>query len=175
MYIFFIPILFLPLFEIIGFVVIGGKIGLGLTLLWLLCSTVLGLWLLQGRGAETLAHVKQKQEVETPFFAIREVFDTLCLFLAGVLLVFPGFISDFLAVPLLIAPLRHFFFRRLRDHPDGFIRRTFAQQGPGRTRHGSYYSETTIIEGEYTTAEKDDGTPPPHDASADKNNHLPPQ
>lgn len=175
MYIFFLPILFLPLFEIMGFVVIGGEIGLGFTLLWLLCSTGLGLWLLQGRGAETLAQVKKQQEVETPFFAIREVFDTLCLFLAGVLLIFPGFISDFLAVPLLIAPLRHFFFRRLRDNPDGFIRRTFTQQGPGRTRHGGHYTETTIIEGEYTTTETDNDAPPPPGTAEGKNNHLPPQ
>lgn len=175
MYIFFLPILFLPLFEIMGFVVIGGEIGLPLTLLWLLCSTVLGLWLLQGRDAETLAQVKKQQEAETPFFAIREVFDTLCLFLAGVLLIFPGFISDFLAVPLLIAPLRHFFFRRLRDNPDGFMRRTFSQQGPTHTRHGSSYTETTIIEGEYTATTDDNSAPPPAGTIEDKNANSPPQ
>ncbi|HEX2753481.1 MAG TPA: FxsA family protein [Alphaproteobacteria bacterium] len=173
MYIFFLPILLLPLFEIIGFVVIGGEIGVGMTLLWLLCSTFLGLWLLQGRGAETMAHVKQPQEAENPFFAIREVFDTLCLFLAGILFVFPGFISDFIAVPLLIAPLRHFFWRRMRDNPNGFIRRTFTMQGTERTRHGGY-AETTIIEGEFTTMNEDASTPPAQDVN-DRNNTLPPQ
>lgn len=162
MYIFFLPVLLLPLFEIIGFVVIGGEIGVGMTLLWLLGSTFLGLWLLQGRGAETMAHVKQPQEAENPFFAIREVFDTLCLFLAGVLFIFPGFISDFIAVPFLIAPLRHFFWRRLRDNPNGFIRRTFTTQDAARTRHGSY-TETTVIEGEFTTVSEDASPPPAQD------------
>lgn len=173
MYIFLLPFLLLPLFEIIGFVVIGGEIGVAATLLWLVCSTVLGLWLLQGRGAETMAHVKQPQEANNPFFAIREVFDTLCLFLAGVLFVFPGFISDFIAIPLLIAPLRHFFWRRMRDNPDGFIRRTFSTQGPDRSRHGSY-TETTVIDGEFTTVD-DSATPPPAQDVDGRGNHLPPQ
>lgn len=172
MYIFFLPILLLPLFEIIGFVVIGGEIGVGMTLLWLLVSTFFGLWLLQGRGTETMARVKQPQEAENPFFAIREVFDTLCLFLAGVLFIFPGFISDFIAIPLLVAPLRHFFWRRLRDNPNGFIRRTFSTQGPDRSRHGSY-TETTIIEGEFTTVNEDASPPPAQDVGRD--NNLPPR
>jgi|GEM_PF-533180 UPF0716 protein FxsA len=171
--IFFFPILLLPLFEIIGFVVIGGEIGLGLTLLWLLGATMLGLWLLRGRGAETLARVRKPQNAdENPFFAIREVFDTLCLFLAGVLFVFPGFISDFIAIPLLIAPLRHFFWRRLRDNPDGFIYRTFAAEMQGRNPRGGY-TETTIIEGEFTTVNEETTPPPASDARG--NNPLPPR
>lgn len=173
MYIFFLPFLLLPLFEIIGFVVIGGEIGVAATLLWLMCSTVLGLWLLQGRGAETMAHVKQPQETDSPFFAIREVFDTLCLFLAGILFVFPGFISDFIAIPLLIAPMRHFFWRRLRDNPDGFIRRTFTSQEPHRSRHGGS-PDTTVIDGEFTTVD-DTAAPPPAQDVDGRNNTLPPQ
>jgi len=172
MYILFLPILLLPLFEIIGFVVIGGEIGIGLTLLWLLAATFLGLWLLRGRGTETLSRVRQPQEAENPFFAMREVFDTLCLFLAGVLFVFPGFISDFIAIPLLIAPLRHFFWRRLRDNPNGFIRRTFSTETQNRTRHGSY-TEATVIEGEFTTVSEDAAPPPAQDIGHD--NTQPPR
>jgi UPF0716 protein FxsA len=161
------PLMFLPLFEIIGFVVIGGEIGVAGTLLWLLGSTMLGLWLLQGRGKTW----SQVQAPDDEFFAIQELFDSLCLMLAGLLLVFPGFISDFLAVPLVISPLRHWLFRRLRDNPDGFIRRTFsAHHMKGSSRHGGQY-KTTIIEGEFTSEDSTEAPPPP--ASGDNQTHLP--
>jgi len=167
MHVLLTPLMFLPLFEIIGFVVIGGEIGVAATLLWLVGSTMLGLWLLQGRGKTW----SQVQAPDDEFFVIQELFDGLCLMLAGLLLVFPGFISDFLAVPLVISPLRHWLFRRLRDNPNGFIRRTFsAQQTKGGSRHGSY-QKTTIIEGEFTEEDNTDTQPPP--PRGDNPPHLP--
>src|SRR3546814_13232743 len=44
---------------------------------------------------------------------VRELFDGLCLFAAGILLMTPGFFTDALALLLLLPPLRHLLAERL--------------------------------------------------------------
>ena len=119
MNIFFYIFVLLPLLEIAGFIVIGGKIGLGASLLWLIGAGMLGSWVLRGRGG-IWARV---QTADDDLFMVEGMFDALCLLVAGLLLVFPGFISDFLALPLLVPAVRGLIFRRLQKNPDGIIRR----------------------------------------------------
>lgn len=121
LYYFFLPLLLLPIFEIVGFVVIGGSLGAGYTLLWLAVATAGGVRLMRGRSHNLQEEAQILQD--DGIFVVQGMFDRLCLFIAGILLVFPGFISDFLAVPFLIAPLRHWIFKRQRDNPDSFLRR----------------------------------------------------
>lgn len=144
MNIFFKLFLLLPLIEIIGFIAIGGKIGLGWSLLWLIGAAVLGTYVLRGQGGVW----SRVQTADDDLFVVEGMFDAVCLLLAGLLLIFPGFISDFMALALLAPQLRHLFFQRLQKNPDGFIRRhaRFNQ----KTRHGGMTQETTIIEAEYT-------------------------
>jgi len=162
MNIFLTLLVLLPLFEIAGFVVIGGEIGLGTTLLWLLGSAALGVWVLRGQGGIW----SRVQTADDDLFVVEGMFDALCVLAAGLLLVFPGFISDFLALPLLLPPVRRLIFRQIQKSPDGFIRRNvrFSQT----TRHGGT-TETTIIEAEYS--EIDPAAPPPDNG----NYRLPPQ
>ncbi len=83
-----ILILLWPFIEIWGFVAIGAHIGAGLSILWVFASAFYGVRLLAARRAPA-----------TPF-------DELCRVLAALLLIFPGFISDFVALPLLWGPTR---------------------------------------------------------------------
>lgn len=139
MYIFFWPIIFLPILEIIGFVTIGAELGAGLTLLWLFAAGWFGFHLLQSRGRSAWARAQKAREDD--IFAVRDLFDGIAIFIASLLLIFPGFISDFLAVPFLLAPLRNWLFDTLGKNPDGPVRQ-FTKRAKARTR-------STTIEGEY--------------------------
>jgi UPF0716 protein FxsA len=102
----------LPLLEIAGFIVIGGKIGVGLSLLWVIASTFAGFYFLATMGTQTLQ--KAKKSVDADIYPFEEMFDGFCILLGGLLLIFPGFVSDFLALPLLIAPARRGIFKFLK-------------------------------------------------------------
>jgi len=106
-------IVFLPLLEIAGFIVIGGKIGVGLSLLWVVAATMGGACFLAAMGTQTMQ--KAKKSVAADIYPFEEMFDGLCILLGASLLVFPGFISDFLALPLLVAPARRGIFRFLKS------------------------------------------------------------
>jgi UPF0716 protein FxsA len=141
MYIFFMPLLFLPLIEIIGFLTIGAHIGLFWTLAWLCGSTVLGFYLLRIGGSGAWRRARQPGE---EVFLLEEAFDRLCLLIAALLLIFPGFISDFIAIPFLIAPFRRWLFGRVKSDPENIMRRGYRRWTDGE---GSSTQQT--IDGEF--------------------------
>lgn len=138
MYLFFWPFLFLPIIEIIGFVTIGAELGAGWTLLWIFGAGWLGVYLLQSRGQSAWARAAKAQEND--LFAMQDLFDGVCIFIASLLLIFPGFISDFLAVPFVLAPMRHWLFDKIRKDPNHAVR---------KYTKNTIYRRETIIEGEY--------------------------
>lgn len=153
MYIFFLPLIFLPLLEIFAFIRISSAIGLGFAFLWLAGATYLGFFLLRGRGPGTWSRVRKNAE---DVFTVSDLFDGICLSIGAVLLIFPGFISDFLAIPFLIAPLRKWLFGRLRDNPDNFVRRHTRPEAPRAGRPNN-----TIIDGEFRKIDNNDHLTPP--------------
>ena len=143
MYIFFMPLLFLPLIEIIGFLTIGAHIGFIWSLIWLTGSTMLGFYLLRTGGSVAWRRARTKDD---DLFAIQDAFDSLCVLIAALLLIFPGFISDFIAVPFLLAPVRHWLFGRAKSDPDSFMRRGYRSWSETKPRGTP---TQTTIEGEY--------------------------
>lgn len=143
MYILLWPILLLPVLEIVGFVTIGADLGVGMTLLWLFGTGWLGFYLLQSRGRSAWERAAKAQQDD--IFARRDLFDGIAIFIASLLLIFPGFISDFLAVPFLLAPLRNKIFDLIGKNPQSPFRKS-ASETVLRTARRT----TTIIEGEFT-------------------------
>ena len=93
-----------PLVEIGLFVVVGGQIGLGATLAWVLASGVFGVVLLRAemqRGAVMLRQGPGR-------VALREGASVSALFraLAAVLLILPGFLTDAIGLVLLLPPVQ---------------------------------------------------------------------
>lgn len=112
MFLFFL-IIFLPLLEIAGFIAVGGRIGVGLSLLWVVLDVVVGLSLLTGTGGITLRRAQQSTNDDA--YPFEEMFDGFCTIIGALLLIFPGFISDALALPLLLPPLRRGLFYFLKN------------------------------------------------------------
>ncbi len=95
----------LALVEIFTFAAIISEIGFFKTLgLWFL-SALVGGWLMQEQG---LATFKRAQDsFDRGVLPVDELFESLCLFAAGALLILPGFISDLFAFALLVPFIRN--------------------------------------------------------------------
>lgn len=146
-----ILVIFLPLIEVIGFIVIGGKIGVGLSLLWVMTDVIIGVTLLTTLGASALRKAATSAEAGT--LPVEEMFDGFCIIVGALLLIFPGFISDFMALPLLIPPVRHWIFLFLKQRHDNILNEL------NKTSQGFtyWYSEERSPDGSAVREHKDGG------------------
>ena len=93
-----------PLVEIALFVTVGSALGLGLTLLVVLGTGVLGVSILRGQGMQSAGRLREGMaSLRNPLAAAGS--DALRM-LAGVLLVLPGFLTDAMGLLLLIPAVR---------------------------------------------------------------------
>ncbi|PLL14696.1 exclusion protein FxsA [Tabrizicola sp. TH137] len=100
----FALLLLWPLIEIALFVVIGGWIGLWLTLLIVIGTGVAGVMLLQRMGLRNAERLRNEMgRMRDPLGAAGE---GVLKALAALLLILPGFLTDLLGVLLLVPPFR---------------------------------------------------------------------
>src|SRR3546814_6274569 len=94
----------MPLLEIAVFIEVGSAIGFWPTLA-LTCATAgAGSFLLSAQGLATL--LRARAQLDQGQLPAREMFDGVCLVLAGGLLVLPGFVTDTLGLLLFFPPCR---------------------------------------------------------------------
>ena len=94
--------------EISLLVEVGSALGVLPTLLLLIVISFVGLWFVKLRGAYTLMAVRQQlAKGELPTDA---VINAMLFILAGILLIIPGFLSDILAV-LMVLPITRTLFK----------------------------------------------------------------
>lgn len=107
-----ISFLALPLLEIALFIVVGRAIGVLPTLALVLLAAIAGALLLRQQGLGVLSRMRSSVSAAT--VPGEAVFDTMALGLAAVLLVLPGFLTDILALALLVPAVRRALFSALR-------------------------------------------------------------
>lgn len=111
-----------PLIEVGLFIEVGGALGLWPTLGLSVLTAVLGLWLVRLQGFAVVTQARgQLERGELP---ARELFDGICLALAGGLLLLPGFATDLLGALLLLPPVRAWLFARSRLRAERLRMRT---------------------------------------------------
>ena len=104
----------IPLIEIAVFIEVGGYIGLWWTLAIVVGTALGGTYMLRRQGLNTLQRAQQQMaEGRMP---LREVFDGLCLLIAGALLLTPGFVTDLAGALLLMPPVRLFLGHLVAQH-----------------------------------------------------------
>ncbi len=132
-----------PIIEISLFIEVGGYLGLWPTIAIVIATAIAGTVLLRVQGLSTLA--RAQESLRENRFPLREVFDGLCLVMAGALLLTPGFFTDFVGLLLFVPGLRSFLRRILAAR--------MAAAGHIQTASGSYRGAggdgPTIIEGEF--------------------------
>tara|TARA_R110002126_G_scaffold65068_6_gene166135 strand:+ start:2121 stop:2639 length:519 start_codon:yes stop_codon:yes gene_type:complete len=95
-----------PVIEIALFIEIGGWIGLWPTIAIVIVTAFAGTTLLRLQGLAVLRRVQESAaRNELP---VQEVFDGLCLLVAGVMLLTPGFFTDALGFLLFVPVFRRF-------------------------------------------------------------------
>lgn len=93
-----------PLVEIAVFIEVGGWIGLWPTLAVVLFTAFAGTWLLRAQGIGVL--MRARRTIAEGGAPLREVFDGVCLIVAGAFLLTPGFVTDGAGFLLLLPPFR---------------------------------------------------------------------
>ena len=115
----------LPLIEIVVFIEVGGVLGVWPTIAATVATALAGSLLLRAQGLATL--MRARAQMDQGQLPAREMFEGICLVLAGGLLLTPGFITDTLGLLLFVPPFRELLRR--------FIGHRLAQRaGQGRTR-----------------------------------------
>lgn len=97
--------------EITVLVLVGQAMGLLPTLLLLIAASVLGVWMLRREGIRAISAFQQAVRHRRP--PHRELVDGVLIAAAGVLVLVPGFVSDVLALVLLLPFTRAIITRRL--------------------------------------------------------------
>ena len=123
-----------PVVEIAAFIGIGGWIGLWPTIGLVVVTAFVGLTLLRIQGLAVLRRLRVSREPAV------ELFEGLCLLIAAVLLLVPGFVTDAVGFPLLIPRVRAalaLVFRRVRHDRGPVIEGEFEEvNAPGRPGGG---------------------------------------
>ncbi len=101
----FLPILILlPMIEIAVFILVGGWIGLWPTLALVIASAVGGMSVIRVQGTQAL--VGLQRNIEAGGDPRDQLAHGALILIAGVLLLIPGFVTDVVAILLLIPPIR---------------------------------------------------------------------
>ncbi|MDZ5647015.1 FxsA family protein [Nitrospirillum sp. BR 11828] len=145
--------------EIAAFAWVGEKVGVLGTVALVVLSTIIGLWLVQRQGLDTLRKVAGLGPGQAP---VVEAWDGLCLATAGVLFAVPGFLSDLAGVALLIPPVRRALLGQAqRLSGTRFTVRTSSTGSTGFGPNGSSTPArpTTVIDGDFVDVTKPDDAP----------------
>ncbi len=137
-----------PLIEMIILIEVGGMIGALPTVLLVVLTAVVGVWLLRLEGMATLMRVQEKlNQGEVPG---TELLEGVMLLIGGALLLTPGFATDAFGFVCLIPGLRRPLAKRIIStagfqsiHVGGFSRGFHQHQGPFNSDAG------TTIDGEF--------------------------
>ena len=136
----FVLFLTIPLIEIYFLIQVGEVIGAWPTVLLVVITAVLGVWLLRWQGLSTLTRVQTSlQHGELPAQAMLE---GMLLLVAGALLLTPGFVTDAIGFMILVPPLRH----RMAGW---LLQRGLLQAGMPPGSSSSSHHEQRTIEGEF--------------------------
>ncbi|MBB3594720.1 UPF0716 protein FxsA [Rhizobium sp. BK529] len=104
-------VLLLPLAEIAGFVIVGRAVGLAATLALVVLGFVVGSFLLRRQGIGILR--RMSAEGRTGAMPGRELLNPAMNVIAALLFIIPGFLSDILAILLLIPQVRNLLWRSI--------------------------------------------------------------
>ena len=96
--------LLIPIAELALIIKVGSEIGVANTIVVLLVVSVVGAWLVRTQGLGVLRRVQD--QLGRGVVPTRELTDGFMIMLAGALMLTPGFLTDLVAIGLLLPPVR---------------------------------------------------------------------
>ena len=107
-------IIFVPIIEIYLFIKIGSQIGAISTISLILFTAMLGVFYARYEGFNTLrSAISQLVKNEIPFY---EIISGAAIAMAALLLILPGFLTDFIGLLIIFPPTRKLFFKNITSN-----------------------------------------------------------
>lgn len=148
----------IPIVEIAVFIEVGGWLGLWPTIGIVILTAVIGTSLLRQQGISILFRIQENLQANK--LPVRELFDGVCLVIAGAFLLTPGFVTDSLGFALFIPPVRHTIAAWLGQKIIARADVRFHGTPPGAGPHGPARSHNDdIIDGEFEDVTEQPDTP----------------
>jgi UPF0716 protein FxsA len=116
----FLAFTLIPVAEIYLFIEIGGSIGALNTIILVILTAFAGAYLAKMQGMQTMLRVRAS--LEQGILPQEELVDALLIFIAGIVLLTPGFLTDTLGLLLLYPTTRYWIKQYLRRRFDQWIR-----------------------------------------------------
>lgn len=148
-----LPLFFLawPFLEIAGFILVGREIGVFATIGLILLSALVGAVLLRVQGFGVLR--RAQSEIDAGRDPGRELANGAMIFVAAILLLLPGFVSDVVGLALFIPPVRDLVWRYFKSRIS-----VVTDFGPGMRRRDPRVID--LDPDEYTSGGKPDPASP---------------
>lgn len=143
---FFIIFIAIPFIEIMIFMMVGDSIGFLNTLFCAFSTAIIGGYIVQRQGMETLLHIKSAlNQGQIP---LHEFFDGICLVAAGAMLITPGFFTDIIGFMLLIPVIRAGLRGIIQRHTSWFIQghNTHPQGASSHPHHANQDGDIIDVE-----------------------------
>ena len=115
----FLAFTLIPIIELYLLIEVGTIIGALHTVLIVIATGFAGAWLARLQGMQTMIRVRSSLQQGT--MPAEELMDALLIFMAGIVLLTPGFVTDAAGLLLLIPKTRGYFKRFLRYKFDRWI------------------------------------------------------
>jgi len=117
----FIAFTLIPVIEIYLFIKIGGAIGAFNTVVIVILTAFAGAYLARIQGMQTM--FKVQSSLQRGIIPKEELIDALLIFVAGILLLTPGLLTDACGLLLLYPKTRYYFKRYLRKKFDQWVQK----------------------------------------------------
>ncbi len=107
-------IIFVPIIEIYLFIKIGSQIGAISTISLIFFTAILGMFYARYEGFNTLrSAINQLVKNEIPLY---EIISGAAIAMAALLLILPGFLTDFIGLLIIFPPTRKLFFKKITSN-----------------------------------------------------------
>jgi len=123
----FLAFTLVPFIEIYLLIKIGGQVGAFNTILIVILTGLLGASLARLEGIKTMTKVRDS--LNRGDLPAEEMLDAMLIFVAGIVLLTPGFLTDLTGLALLVPKLRFWFKRWLRKKFDEWLEKTNGRGG----------------------------------------------
>ena len=145
----FLLFIVVPIVEIVLFIKIGSLLGLWLTILVVVLTAIVGTNLVKSQGLNAI------KEVQSSFLQGQDIARSLIngtlILIAGVLLLTPGFFTDFIGITFLIPMTRNMWISYGIKHFPGFV---FINSNNNSKNNPHVKEKNDVIDGDYTDLDK---------------------
>jgi len=102
----FLFFIFIPIIEIVIFITVGSNIGIINTIAIIIITAFVGIYLVRKQGINLLFNAQRNlSQGVTP---TQEIIGAIFLLISGLLLITPGFFTDFIGFAIFIKPIQSF-------------------------------------------------------------------